>query len=756
MESWLAQHFFNSAFVYGGSLLVASPIIIHLINRMRYRRVQFAAMEFLLASQKRNQRRVLIEQLILLLLRILIVLAIVALIARLILDPSQLSVFRGAKAHHFVLLDDSGSMQDRDTAKNVTAFESAMDVVRKVVAEGARRPNSQKLTLLTLSDPEQPLFSQQTINDAFLSDLETKLEGLECSHQSLNLANGLTAALKSLADEKAAVKHLHVVSDFRLRDWQDERAIASLVKQLDSAGVTVNFIKTVGERHRNLAVTGLSGELHVAAAGVPVRLTVKVTNYGEKVEEDVSLAVIQDGQKLPLSIKFDKIEAGLEVQREFDITFDSPKKHTIEVGLVGDPLNEDNVRYLALDVSDVNRVLIIDGDPSAEEAGFLVDALAADPELTGYSPLIEPVDFLRRRPLDEFQSIFMLNVSQLPPDALAPLEQYVSNGGGLAWFLGDVVQPDYYNEHLYKEGKGIFPARLSPTPDELTPPLSDNPGPDLQFGSFSAFSVFEGQENPYIDATRVYKYFPVADDWDLDDQVRKDGVTTVATLRNKQPLIFVHEHGKGRIISCLTSCGPSWNNWAVYASYVVMQLELQKYIARTDRMLERRLVGQPIREVIDPAEFTETVEIRSPDPSGERITRMTASRELSSRSEGSDGENPAPENDEPVRLVSTFRETGAPGIYKIKLLDQNQVPLERWIAYNVPVEESELELAATEQIRKQVGEVRVSIQEPGNFQWIAGRDAGQEIRETLLMLLVILLAAEQLMAYKCSYHSSPA
>src|SRR5690606_35520849 len=91
LTQFFAPYFVNPMYVAGGAALVASPIIIHLINRMRYRRVRFAAMEFLLSSQKRNRRRILFEQLLLLLLRILIVLALVALIARLILDPSQLS-----------------------------------------------------------------------------------------------------------------------------------------------------------------------------------------------------------------------------------------------------------------------------------------------------------------------------------------------------------------------------------------------------------------------------------------------------------------------------------------------------------------------------------------------------------------------------------------------------------------------------------------------------------------------------------------
>ncbi|MGH7199093.1 MAG: BatA domain-containing protein, partial [Planctomycetaceae bacterium] len=110
--NWLAQYFFHPAFVIPGAALVAAPIIIHLINRLRFRKVRFAAMEFLFQSRQRNRRRLLIEQLILLAARIAIVLLITVLIARLVLDPAQMSLFRGAQTHHVVLLDDSASMRE--------------------------------------------------------------------------------------------------------------------------------------------------------------------------------------------------------------------------------------------------------------------------------------------------------------------------------------------------------------------------------------------------------------------------------------------------------------------------------------------------------------------------------------------------------------------------------------------------------------------------------------------------------------------
>ena len=47
--------FVNPFTMFLGGALISSPIIIHLINRIRYKRIRWAAMEFLLKSQKRSR-----------------------------------------------------------------------------------------------------------------------------------------------------------------------------------------------------------------------------------------------------------------------------------------------------------------------------------------------------------------------------------------------------------------------------------------------------------------------------------------------------------------------------------------------------------------------------------------------------------------------------------------------------------------------------------------------------------------------------
>jgi len=52
-----------------GAAAVSVPVIIHLLSRLRYRVVTWAAMRFLLAAQKQSTRRLRLEHLILLLVR---------------------------------------------------------------------------------------------------------------------------------------------------------------------------------------------------------------------------------------------------------------------------------------------------------------------------------------------------------------------------------------------------------------------------------------------------------------------------------------------------------------------------------------------------------------------------------------------------------------------------------------------------------------------------------------------------------------
>src|SRR5687767_9401796 len=185
-----------------GFLLALVPLLIHLINMMRHKRVQWAAMEFLLASYKKHQKWIWLKQLLLLLARMLVVVLAVAMLAQLKTRDQWLAIFGGRVTHHYVLLDDSYSMSDR--VAGATAIDAAKQVLSAIVARAAQEDSPQRLTLLRYSQCRVGQSSALSLNSATAdfnsvpldSSLEFALDGKLRTIDFTQLALGPLEALK--------------------------------------------------------------------------------------------------------------------------------------------------------------------------------------------------------------------------------------------------------------------------------------------------------------------------------------------------------------------------------------------------------------------------------------------------------------------------------------------------------------------------------------------------------------------------------
>ena len=79
---------FLTPFFLGALALVGIPLLIHLIRRRKLQVVKWAAMEFLKVSQRKQSRKLRVEEIILLLLRMIIVAIAVMAFARPVLRLS--------------------------------------------------------------------------------------------------------------------------------------------------------------------------------------------------------------------------------------------------------------------------------------------------------------------------------------------------------------------------------------------------------------------------------------------------------------------------------------------------------------------------------------------------------------------------------------------------------------------------------------------------------------------------------------------
>ena len=767
MPDWILNHFLNPGFAWSwaAAALIAAPIIIHLLNRLRYRRVRFAAMEFLLNSEERNKRRILIEQLLLLAARVALVLLAILLIGRFTADAGMLDLFQEAQAHHVVLLDDSGSMLDRTGDKS--AFDRAKEVAQRLANEGASQTGTQKFTLLLLSRPTETVagLSERSTNRALVTDLTSYLEELPGTYRRLSLADGLNAAKARLLNDKASAKFLHVVSDFRENDWLDDQATIATLQELDRADVKVNLVRTVADAHDNLAVTKLTGDLQAAARGVPVPFQVEVSNTGPRTVQDVRLTAAADGQRLPLTIEFPAIEPGQSVQQDFYTVFEQADRHDLSVSLQPDSLDQDNTRYVALDVPPEIPVLVIDGTPGRTQGQYVVEAIAdavgQERVLTGVAAVLESPDYLRKFPLDGFQSILLINVPQLPEDGVVALERYVADGGGVAWFLGNLIQPEFYNDRLHNDGDGLFPVRVASAYTTLGHDPTERQV-DLLAEDHPLLKVLTSSESVLLQYVTINAWHPVDSDWWAGNEGKPPTLDVVASLRNREPLILEHSWGpkQSRIVTFLTAAGPlflppepqqpdrMWNNWAsdenAAISYLVLQLELQKYIGRRDRLPPQQSVGVPIVRTFGPNEYLAELEVTTPDG---RVTQLQAAPlEMPQRSPDSESSFVPP-------LQAVFRDTDEPGVYSITMTRQDGGQETSLVACNVPIEESRLAVASDEQLRRQLGETRnIEIRSPDSEAWLRVDSPGNELRVPLLVAMLALLILEQFLSHRFSYH----
>ena len=95
-----------------GFAFVAVPLLVHLINMLRHRRQQWAAMDFLLSSFRKQKKWLRLRQLLLLLARIAVAATLVAMLCGWTGGRQILGALGGQTTHHVVILDDSYSMGD--------------------------------------------------------------------------------------------------------------------------------------------------------------------------------------------------------------------------------------------------------------------------------------------------------------------------------------------------------------------------------------------------------------------------------------------------------------------------------------------------------------------------------------------------------------------------------------------------------------------------------------------------------------------
>ncbi|MCH8242551.1 MAG: BatA domain-containing protein, partial [Planctomycetes bacterium] len=164
--------FVNPELALAAGAVGVIPVLVHLINRRRYREVPWAAMSFLLAARRRSRRRVQLQHLLLMAMRIAAIVLLGLAVARPYTPASAAVPSRFARTHHLFLLDNSLSMS-ATAHPGVTRFELA----RKWALDRlAAIPRTDSVSIVTLAKPSEALIGHEAYDRRIVRD---RLAGIE-------------------------------------------------------------------------------------------------------------------------------------------------------------------------------------------------------------------------------------------------------------------------------------------------------------------------------------------------------------------------------------------------------------------------------------------------------------------------------------------------------------------------------------------------------------------------------------------------
>jgi hypothetical protein len=715
-----------------GSLLVASPIIIHLLSKRKFRVVDWAAMDFLLEANRRNRRRIQLENLILLILRCLAIILLTFLVARLLVNPSSLLGGGAAsyRTERIIVLDDSPSMGARGARK--TCFDEAKEGLSLFVRNLAQERPGDTVTLLTTSDPTRPLVHGQLATPDKAEEWVRIIERLELADLPASFDQSLLEIERSLESKTGNVNRMvWVVTDLRQRDWLpaaaqgQESPLVKTIKRLRPklSGMAVVDLGT--NRYANVSVANVAPVDKSLVAGVPTRFEVTLRNFGDADSSEVEVA-FTGGDAAPLKASVPSVKAGSTAHVPFTFTFRDTGAATVTAEIGADDLPADNARYYAANVQEGVQVLVVDGEPSSEygqsETFFVERALAPPGALrSGNALQVVTENQFEGMALDQFQAIIVCNLYRLSDDRIAALEGFVRGGGGLVFFLGDQIDEASYNGRLYHDGQGLFPVKLAGIDGDesertwvnLTPRSLNHP----------VLRVYQGANNPFLGRVKIFRWWSSA--------AAEATSTVLASMTNSRgdPLIVEKSLGKGKTLAVMTAGDDEWSTWPADPSFVVCALEMVSHTARPTTGDRQLSLGATLQHSLNVGRYEGLVTVTPP-------TKEKATQIRGVASEDAKG------------LVVQYDETKQRGFYRISASRRDGKEEQIVYAANIDPDEGDLRHADSSELRRRLGDTSVDLVS-GMGQFRAGEAGGQgEIWRTLLIALAATLIVEQFLGWR--------
>ena len=714
------------SFVHPGIAVVTMglalvPLLIHLINRRRYRREPWAAMMFLLKAHRRSRRRLWWEQWLLLALRTLAVVLIGVAIARPYARRSgPASALDRPQHDRVIIVDDSLSMQAR-RADGRSAFEAAQAIAIDLLDK--TRPGD-GIGLFTASAPPRR-WMEQPVHDA--RAVRRMIESLRCSARTTALEPAIEHASELLGrgDAIEGDREVYVITDMTKSSLPRDRT------QSRTATATTNidrllFIDAGPQERSNLAISNLRCDNPVVSTHVSVRLGFDVLNHGDRPISGARVELRHNDRAVKI-LKLDPLPAGKTLHHWAYLVFDAPGHHSITASLMTpspDALEIDNTCHLALHVPPELPVLLVEGDPGAEPARqslfycrvALSTHLREDGDRFIRIRTVSPGE-LEGELLGDYASIVLGNVNRLAEKTWARLERYVRAGGGLMIFLGGRISQDDYISQVASHDKetGVIPIQLA---SQVQYDENDRPATfTITDPNHPLLADFAGHDRGGLLSAHIRRYWRIAPA--PSTASTPTSVKTILGLSTGDPALILARIGKGRVLIWAMDANMADGNFAAKPDYLPMMFNATLFVAG-DRSADRNVhVGEALVGNTDATHASKSVTVTLPDGTSAQV-------------------QPVPYNGS---LETVYRGTDSPGLYRMSAADLAEV-----FAVNIQSQDSDLRIAGEAELKRRFGPRAALIEGADDSVAQAAIAPPREYARIAMCALILVVLLETLTA----------
>jgi len=686
--------FASGAFLFGlfGAL---GPLVIHLLNRRRQVRIDWAAMDLLLQAIRQQRRRIQIRDLILLLLRTAAIVLFILAMSRPIWK-SKIAVLGGVQpVHAVIVVDNSLSMA------YAPLDQSLLDLGRAKVGRFIRGlPSGSDVTLIPMCPQPDTRFAE--VYDSREESLEA-LARIRVVDRTARL-DDLPAAVRTAADLPGTIplKRIIVVSDMQRSTWDD----SSTLEQIAGVGDVqlVEIGPADGLPRQNSWIESCEVRGGYAESGVPCIIDAFIRHQANAAGRRVRVSLSVDG-KVVQERNVD-LAANQRNIVSFEHVFEKPGGEfnpaylPVRVELEQDRLTLDDSRTFVAPVFQRTPIAFVDQYGSLEQPKsyrfgesfplrqLLHARLASSNAIRSASPPHVTMNEVNSEVLDKSRVVVIAGVGRPTPQAVELLRRYVEGGGQLMITAGAEFIPAAWASIGWNDGKGILPAPLAADFIGSLPNRARNSAqrsPEkfhLNPASFRrdvvALRVSDSQWNELVRAPFFYQAVRADVETAAADESAAPGESpqVIGRYDSGEPFAVVRRIGKGHVLLITTGCFPKWNNLSVTP---------QGSILLYDQML-RWLVSRSI----SPRTFTELRELVVPvdrqDQNATYLLHSPGNRSPTPLSVEAVGEN---------EFAVVLRHLGARGAYSVREDDSasGSAPGAGQYTFSVngPAQESDLE-----------------------------------------------------------------